>query len=284
MSWARFSPTTGMPAWASASMSASETYFVAATTVTCGPTSSAIRSYRSRIASGDVRNHSLPARPRAVAAVREEAVGVARRTDVDPVDVLATGRAERALDRRPEVEPRVADDVGTERLLRRRGDLFPDLVAARADRRADDGGGPAGAERTHALADHAGEQAAPADVEHGDCRTHPRMRPPRDRDRHAVGGDEQHRAAAFVGPQAVAVVVDGPRRDDPARARTRDGRAVPLPRHRRGVGIGADRVAEETAVLDDARRIVLRPDAEIERCIHPFAHTSRPRRERDAVG
>ena len=45
-----------------------------------------------------------------------------------------------------------------------------------------------------------------------------------------------------------------PRRDDAARLRTRHRRAVPLPGHRRAVGIGADRVAQPCAVDDDTRR------------------------------
>ena len=40
----RFSPTTSIPASASTAKSASGTYFVAATTVTPGPTSARIRS------------------------------------------------------------------------------------------------------------------------------------------------------------------------------------------------------------------------------------------------
>ena len=43
-SWARFSPIVSMPASASVARSSTETYFVAATTVTLGPTSSRIRS------------------------------------------------------------------------------------------------------------------------------------------------------------------------------------------------------------------------------------------------
>ena len=43
-SWARFSPTTSIPASTSTAMSSSETYFVAATTVTPAPTSRLIRS------------------------------------------------------------------------------------------------------------------------------------------------------------------------------------------------------------------------------------------------
>ena len=43
-SWARFSPTTVTPASASAAIASTSTYFVAATTVTAGPTSATSRS------------------------------------------------------------------------------------------------------------------------------------------------------------------------------------------------------------------------------------------------
>ena len=75
----------------------------------------------------------------------------------------------------------------------------------------------------------------------------------------------EHRAAGLVAPQPVAVVVHRAGRDDAARLCARHGRTVTLPRHRRSVGIGADRVAEPRAVLDDARGIVLGEDPEVER-------------------
>src|SRR5581483_564027 len=145
-------------------MSSSETYFVAATIVTCGPTSSARRSYRSRTASGDVRDHSLPARASLVAPVREEAVRMTRRARVDAVDVLAARRAQRPVDAGPQIEPPVDGDVCAERLARGRGNLLPHLVAARADRGTDHRGELPRSERAHALRDDAGEQPAPADV------------------------------------------------------------------------------------------------------------------------
>src|SRR5437868_13678399 len=121
-------------------MSSSETYFVAATTVTRGPTSSAMRSYRGRIAAGsrDVRDHSLAARAAEVAAMGEEPLAVAGGAGVEPVDMRAAGGAERALDARPQIKPSADGDVGAERLPRRPGHLFSHLVAARSDRGADD--------------------------------------------------------------------------------------------------------------------------------------------------
>src|SRR3954449_11020382 len=103
-SWARFSPTTSTPASASAARSSSATYFVAATTVTSGPTSSRMRSYRSRISAGDVGDHSLSAGAAGVAPVREERLGLTGGAAVEAVDALDSRAVERALGARPEVE------------------------------------------------------------------------------------------------------------------------------------------------------------------------------------
>src|SRR5207248_2861667 len=105
----------------------------------------------------------------------------------------------------------------------------------------------------------------------------------RDRDRYAVGGDEEHRAAALVAPQAVAVVVHGAGCDDSPRLGARDRRAVPLPRHRGAVRVGADRLAQAPAVLDHARGIVLRTDPEVEGPERALADAAGAGRERDAV-
>src|SRR3954470_457098 len=94
-SCARFSPTTSTPASTSTAMSASETYFVAATIVMCSPTSARMRSYASRTASGDVADHPLPAGDAGVTAVRE-------------VFVVTGGAHVCALDRR---DARVTQDA-----------------------------------------------------------------------------------------------------------------------------------------------------------------------------
>src|SRR4051794_1183055 len=94
-SCARFSPTTSTPASTSTDMSASETYFVAATIATCSPTSARMRSYAARTASGDVADHPLPAGHAGVTAVRE-------------VLVVAGGAHVCALDHPP---PPVAPDT-----------------------------------------------------------------------------------------------------------------------------------------------------------------------------
>ena len=132
------------------------------------------------------------------------------------------------------------------------------------------------------VADEPGEEPAPARVEDADSGSG-LVTGTCERDRDAVRREQQHRAARLVAPQPVAVVVHGAGRDDAARLCARDRRSVPLPGHRRSVRIGADGVAETDPVLDDARRIVLGEDAEVERLERALAHAADPRRERDAV-
>src|SRR5207244_6131674 len=119
--------------------------------------------------------------------MREEPLRLARRAEVEAVDVLDTGGAKRTLGRGPQIQLPVAHDVVAECLPEGRRDLFPDLVAARADARADRGGEPPRAESADAGRHDAGEQAAPAGVQ--DSERRPATLAPRDRDRHAVGGE-----------------------------------------------------------------------------------------------
>src|SRR6476646_10505474 len=134
-SWARFSPTTVTPASASDPMSASETYFVAATTVTSGPTCRCTSVRRERICSGDSTDHSLHAAGAAIAAVGEEELGVVARAEVEAVDATHARPAKRSFGSGPEIELAVVRQVGVEELRH----LRPYLVATRADRRADHG-------------------------------------------------------------------------------------------------------------------------------------------------
>src|SRR5262249_37619574 len=113
-SCARFSPTTSTPASARTAISSSATYFVAATTVTPGPTCSRTRAYRSRSSAGDSTDPALEAAPLALAALGEEERLVAARAEIDAVDPLDAGAPERALAGGPEVEDAVAREVGVE--------------------------------------------------------------------------------------------------------------------------------------------------------------------------
>src|SRR5436190_8462773 len=183
-SCARFSPTTCTPASASAAMSRSETYFVAATTVTPGPTSSWTRASRSRMRSGDGTDHSLNAARKAVAPVREEELRMVPRTEVDPVDPRNPGIAERAFRRAPQVELSVDRQI----VAKEPRHLGPHLVATRPDGWTDDSRKSLrriDAQCLHARGDDALREPAPAGMEH---RERARALRPRDRDRKAVGG------------------------------------------------------------------------------------------------
>src|SRR6478672_3375326 len=109
-------------------------YSAAATTVTSGPTSACTRASRSRIVSGDGTEHALHAAREPVAPVREEEVWMVARAEVDPLDPVHAGPPQRALRRRPQVEPAVDGEV----VVEERRHLRPDLVAARPDRRPHD--------------------------------------------------------------------------------------------------------------------------------------------------
>src|SRR5207302_674635 len=78
--------------------------------------------------------------------------------------------AERSLGARPEVEAALVDDIVTEALTEWRRDLLPHVVAARTDARPNCGGELAIPEGARSRLDDACEQAAPADMEDGDCR------------------------------------------------------------------------------------------------------------------
>src|SRR4051812_43581636 len=182
-SWARFSPTILTPASTSVAISRSGTYFVAATTVTAGPTSAWMRARRSRIVSGDGTEHPLHAARAAVAPVREEELRMVARAEVDPLDALDPCPAQRALRRGPEVELA----AGREVVVEQRGDLRPDVVAARPDRRPDDRDervGLVAAQGIDTGLDDALRKPAPAGVQD---RERTRALRARDRDRQAVG-------------------------------------------------------------------------------------------------
>src|SRR6476646_7183773 len=115
-----------MPASARAAMSSSDTYFVAATTVTSGPTSALICLNRVRICSEDVGNHPLTACASRVAPVREEQVRVAGRAEIGALDVGDARGVQRALGGGPQVEPAVAEDVGAVPVAERPRDLVSD--------------------------------------------------------------------------------------------------------------------------------------------------------------
>src|SRR5439155_6237800 len=179
-SCARFSPTTVTPASTSAAIWARGTYSVAATIVTDGPTSACTRSSRARISGGDGTDHALHAAGKAVAAVREEELGMVACAEVDSFHALDACHPQRALGGAPQVEPSLPQEAR----LEQPGDLGTDLVATRSDRRADDGRLRCVSESVDAGLDHTLGEASPARVQH---REPPRAFGDRDGDRQAVG-------------------------------------------------------------------------------------------------
>src|SRR5947207_2649332 len=146
-------------------MSSTETYFVAATIVTAGPTSAWMRSKFARTCSGDIGDRALAPGDAAVAAVGEERLGMAGGALAEPVDARDPGRAEGSLDRAGQVEPPVADESRSEGGADGLGDVVLHLVAAGADPRPDRGRARAAAERLHRGRQDPGEQATPAHVD-----------------------------------------------------------------------------------------------------------------------
>ena len=224
-------------------MSATATYFVAATIVTDGPTSACIRAKRARISSGESTDHTLDA----ARAVRRAG---ARRRARD--GRACRDRLARRARRRPRRSARsaavqrssiaVVRQVGVEAL----GNLRPDLVAARPDRRADHR--PLSVRRpsaaTPAAIDALGEPT-PAGVQD----RKPRCTVGRgDDDRQAVGRHREQRHAALVRPEAVACR----RRAGRACARCTVAR-VHLAVERERSQSSAERLAGDAPVLLDAR-------------------------------
>src|SRR3954470_9094098 len=253
-SCARFSPTTSTPASTSKAMSASETYFVAATIVTCSPTSARMRSYAARTASGDVADHPLPTGDAGVTAVREVLV-VAGGAHVCALDRRHARVAQNTLGDCPEVEVASTDCLGAEAFAVARRDVVADLVTARPDPRSDGRGKSTRTERLDSRLDDPREKPKATRVQE-------RERRPAvvasDRDRQTVGGELQHGDARLVGPEPVAF----------AAALARDSavhrRGMDLAIHCQATGIGIHSLAEAAAVLLDVVVLVVRQQAEVE--------------------
>src|SRR5918999_4175719 len=140
-SWARFSPTSAMPASASAGRSPASTYFVAASTSTSGPIRSLTRSRLRRTVSASIEHDHPRLAPRkpVVAAVGEIEVGVAARAAVEVLDLGDPGGGEPRVDHLAQVEHAAVG--GAADVLELGEHLRADLVAAAADARPDGGGG-----------------------------------------------------------------------------------------------------------------------------------------------
>src|SRR6266545_326572 len=273
-SCARFSPTTSTPTAARTCISSIETYFVAATMVTDGPTSALIRSYRSRTSSGDTREHSLYAARLPVAAMGEEQFRVARRAEVEALDARDARIPQRQFRRTPQIESAVTQDLAPETRAERVGDVVSHVVATRTDRRAHRGCERSTERRSRAL-DDSRQQPAPTDVEHGDRRCV--SVDPRQRDRHAVGAHREDGQVGLVRPEAVAGLAP---RTGPC---TMHKRRVQLVVEREPLRVCTDLCARAPAVLVDALDVVARLAAEIQRRVRPYADAADARREDDLV-
>src|SRR5262249_13404836 len=113
-SCARFSPTTVTPASTSAAISASATYFVAATIVTELPICAWMPASRARISSGESTDHALGAALTAAPSMGEEQLRMTARAEIDPVDTLHARRQQCALGRQREIEPAVRGEIVVE--------------------------------------------------------------------------------------------------------------------------------------------------------------------------
>src|SRR5262245_44052032 len=272
-SCARFSPTTRTPASCSAAISESVTYFVAATTVTLGPTCSCTRASRSRISSGDGTDDSLDAARKAVAPVREEEVRVVAGAEVDAVDPFDARLAERPLGRAPEVELAVDSEV----VVEEPGHLRPDLVAARPDRGSHDRRKPlsrVAAKGVAAGGDPSLGEPTPARMKDGE---RARGVGARDRDREAVGGHREHRQAWLLRPQAVpGLSARGPMRPV-------HGRRVHLPVECEPLVRKTEVLTRAPAVLLDLACLVAGAACQVERRVDAVAHAAHAGCEGDDV-
>ena len=151
-------------------------------------------------------------------------------------------------------------------------DLLPHLVAAGADRRADDGF-QARSQRAPGDLDDAVDQAAPAGVDDGQRRSIPVRAG--ESHQHAVGAEREHRHIRLVGPEAVA--------RDAARARlcSVDDRRVRLEADREPLLVRADLCAQAPPVLVHVRDVVARLAAEVEGLERALADAAAPGREDD---
>src|SRR5919201_6066608 len=96
-SWARFSPTTSIPASSRAPRSSAATYLVAATIVTSGPSSALMRSKLEPTVSADNCDDALGSTRPPHPPFGEEQIGVAGGAEVEPLDWRGTGLAQRAI-------------------------------------------------------------------------------------------------------------------------------------------------------------------------------------------
>jgi hypothetical protein len=177
------------------------------------------------------------------------------------------------LDGAPEVEVPAAQDPVAEALAERLRDLVAHLIAARTDPRPDHRSEGPGAERGGGALHDPAEEPSPADVEGGDRRL-PAV-PPGQRNRQAVGREDEERLPRRVAPDAVSGLAAVPG--------TPDDRSVHLPAVAELLGIRADLGAETQAILRNVLGVVVGQSAEVERVERRLADAAGPRREGRSV-
>jgi hypothetical protein len=205
--------------------------------------------------------------------MRKEEIAVARRAQVDPRDGCGPDRAQSLLRGAPEVEAPAADDPVAETLAERFCNVVAHLETARTDSRPDHRGKAGGSEGGGGAFHDPAEEASPPDVKGSDRRLPP-VRPGQ-RDRQAVGRDDQERLPARVAPEAVSGLA--------AAARTPDDRAVHLAAVAKLPGVRGDLGAEAQPILRDVLGVVVGQAAEVERVERRFADAAGPRREGSEV-
>src|SRR5918992_6192265 len=276
-SWARFSPTSSMPASASAGRSPASTYFVAASTSTSGPIRSLTRSRLRRTVSASIEHDHPRLAPRepVVAAVGEIEVGVAARAAVEVLDRGDPRGGEPRVDHLAQVEH--AAVRGAPHVLELGEDLRADLVAAAADARPD-GGGRRAPEPVPGLLDDAAREGAPAAVEHG------RLVAVREGDGEAVGDQHEEAEPALRGEVAVhprKLLAPGLGVDvlGIGAVPVAQVAAVDLPAHHDPLGMHARPFREPPPVLGDVLRLVVGEDPEVERAVGAIGDAAVARRE-----
>src|SRR6266513_1619863 len=108
-----------------------------------------MRSKRSRISAGDGTDHTLHPAREAVAAMREEELGMVAGAEIDTLHALDAGTPERPFGGPPQIEVPVGDQI----ILVEARHFGADFVTARPDRRPDDRRLPRVSQRGHAGCD-----------------------------------------------------------------------------------------------------------------------------------
>ena len=212
-----------------------------------------------------------------VAAVGEEELRLAEGAEAGRLDLLDPGAGEQAAGDLGEVEHAAVGDPLAE-VGEGLEHLGADLVAAGADPGADRGAGRF--DRDGAPGDDPGREPAPAAVQHRHAAG------PGERDRQAVGGEDERRQAGAADDVPVDLFQRRPRLGERARLlRRRRGRARSALWTCSPIGtslrVDPDRRREPPPVLDHGRVGVVGEHADVQRVVGSLADPTDPRAEAD---